>query len=419
MRAPSRKIAWARTVAVVVPSPAVSEVLEATSLTICAPRLANLSSSSISLATVTPSLVTVGAPQDFSMTTLRPRGPSVAFTVSASALTPARMRERPASSNRISLAAMGDSLFLDDAEDVVLAQDEVIDAVDLDLVAAVLAEQDPVALLDGQRAHRPLVIRLSVTDGDNLCLGRLLLGGVGDDDPPLGLLFLGDATDQHAILQRTNFHLTPPETVFERLRAARDSKLALTGSECQRGTLAANPSESTVWPNRLASRNFVCQRNVCSSIWNHSTILDFAICSRKAEVWTLRATSRGSFTTRSTARSGTRGCHRGPWSSTTSSSCCRATPPTASRTGRSRCGCWPRPRPRCPRDAGSCATSATPRSTSRASGASTWRAARSTSTTTSAWAGRRTASSPAEGPGGPVTLSARCSASWRSTSSAS
>ena len=105
--APSRKIACASTVAVVVPSPAVSEVLEATSLTIWAPRLANLSSSSISLATVTPSLVTVGAPQDLSMTTLRPRGPSVALTVSASAFTPARMRERPASSNRISLAAMG------------------------------------------------------------------------------------------------------------------------------------------------------------------------------------------------------------------------------------------------------------------------------------------------------------------------
>ena len=34
---PSRKIAWASTVAVVVPSPATSEVLEATSLTIWAP----------------------------------------------------------------------------------------------------------------------------------------------------------------------------------------------------------------------------------------------------------------------------------------------------------------------------------------------------------------------------------------------
>ncbi len=60
--APSRTMAWASTVAVVVPSPAMSEVLEATSRTICAPMFSNLSSSSISLATVTPSLLTRGAP---------------------------------------------------------------------------------------------------------------------------------------------------------------------------------------------------------------------------------------------------------------------------------------------------------------------------------------------------------------------
>ena len=65
--APSLMIAWARTVAVVVPSPATSEVFEATSLSICAPMFSNLSSSSISLATVTPSLVMRGAPNDFSM----------------------------------------------------------------------------------------------------------------------------------------------------------------------------------------------------------------------------------------------------------------------------------------------------------------------------------------------------------------
>src|ERR1700679_4119608 len=53
---PSRKMAWARTVAVVVPSPATSEVLEATSRTICAPMFSRPSCSSISLATVTPSL---------------------------------------------------------------------------------------------------------------------------------------------------------------------------------------------------------------------------------------------------------------------------------------------------------------------------------------------------------------------------
>ena len=40
---PSRTIAWARTVAVVVPSPAMSLVLEATSRSICAPMFSNLS----------------------------------------------------------------------------------------------------------------------------------------------------------------------------------------------------------------------------------------------------------------------------------------------------------------------------------------------------------------------------------------
>ena len=81
---PSRKIAWAKIVAVVVPSPALSLVLLATSLTICAPIFSNGSANSISFATVTPSLVIVGEPNFLSMTTLRPLGPKVNLTVSAS-----------------------------------------------------------------------------------------------------------------------------------------------------------------------------------------------------------------------------------------------------------------------------------------------------------------------------------------------
>jgi hypothetical protein len=81
---PSSKMASASTVAVVVPSPAVSEVFEATSLTSWAPMSSTGSFSLISFATVTPSLVTVGLPKDFSMMTLRPRGPSVTLTAFAS-----------------------------------------------------------------------------------------------------------------------------------------------------------------------------------------------------------------------------------------------------------------------------------------------------------------------------------------------
>ncbi len=87
-------MARARTVAVVVPSPAMSLVLLATSFTIWAPMFSNLSSSSISLATVTPSLVTVGEPQLLSMTTLRPLGPRVTTTASAKARTPFNIDSR-------------------------------------------------------------------------------------------------------------------------------------------------------------------------------------------------------------------------------------------------------------------------------------------------------------------------------------
>ena len=43
----------------------------------------NLSLSSISLATVTPSLVVLGAPNDLSITTFLPLGPNVTFTALA------------------------------------------------------------------------------------------------------------------------------------------------------------------------------------------------------------------------------------------------------------------------------------------------------------------------------------------------
>ena len=89
---PSCTIACASTVAVVVPSPATSEVFDATSFSICAPMFSNLSFSSISFATETPSLVTVGAPKERSSTTLRPFGPRVTFTASARTFTPATMR---------------------------------------------------------------------------------------------------------------------------------------------------------------------------------------------------------------------------------------------------------------------------------------------------------------------------------------
>ena len=81
---PSSMMACASRVAVVVPSPATSLVLVATSRMSCAPMFSKASSSSTSLAMVTPSLVMRGAPYFLPRTTLRPLGPRVTLTVLAS-----------------------------------------------------------------------------------------------------------------------------------------------------------------------------------------------------------------------------------------------------------------------------------------------------------------------------------------------
>src|SRR5216117_967799 len=207
---PSRKIAWASTVAVVVPSPATSEVFEATSRTICAPMFSYLSFSSISLATATPSLVIVGLPNFLSMTTLRPFGPSVAFTAAAMMLTPLSSAARASSSNISCFGMDRVPPLLENGEDVFLAHDEVLLVVDLDLGARVLPEQDLVAGLHVERHLLAVVVDLAVADGDDLALLGLFLGRVRDDDPALLDLFLLETLDQDSIVQRTNLHLPAP-----------------------------------------------------------------------------------------------------------------------------------------------------------------------------------------------------------------
>ena len=96
---PPLTMARASTVAVVVPSPATSFVLVATSLLSWAPMFSHGSSSSISLAMVTPSFVIVGAPHFLSSTTFWPLGPSVMATASASLSTPASSERRASSPN--------------------------------------------------------------------------------------------------------------------------------------------------------------------------------------------------------------------------------------------------------------------------------------------------------------------------------
>src|SRR5919198_1359392 len=223
-------MAWASTVAVVVPSPATSEVLEATSFTSWAPMFSNLSSSSISLATVTPSLVMRGEPNDFSMTTLRPLGPRVTLTADARVLTPFRMAFLPSWSNLMIFAAMCayppfqffsiSRLLFDHAEDVVLTHDEVILAVELDLRAGILAEEHLVADLHVERENLAVFGHLSLADGYHFPLLGFFLGGIGNVDSPRGLGLFLDPLDDDTVLHRSQIHLFPLLSCTQFLRSA-------------------------------------------------------------------------------------------------------------------------------------------------------------------------------------------------------
>nr|YP_009546405.1 hypothetical protein [Gelidium gabrielsonii]AYO27752.1 hypothetical protein [Gelidium gabrielsonii] len=80
---PCFTIACARTVAVVVPSPATSFVFDAACLISATPVFSIEFFNSISFAIVTPSLTICGEPNFLSKTTLRPLGPSVTDKASA------------------------------------------------------------------------------------------------------------------------------------------------------------------------------------------------------------------------------------------------------------------------------------------------------------------------------------------------
>src|SRR2546426_1986832 len=215
---PSRTMAWARTVAVVVPSPAMSEVLEATSLSIWAPMSSKLSLSSISFATVTPSLVMVGLPNFLSITTLRPFGPNVTLTACAMMLTPRRSAARASSLNRSCLAmdlypssrvctnavtaAEPRGSRAENAENVLLLHNQVLLAVQPHLAAGVLAEQDPVPRLDVEGDLLAVLGHLAVSSGDDLALLGLLLGAVRDDDAAVLLVPLLEPLDEEAVMER-------------------------------------------------------------------------------------------------------------------------------------------------------------------------------------------------------------------------
>ena len=72
--------------------------------------------------------------------------------------------------------------YSEDAEDVALVEDEVIFAVELDVGAAVLGDEDLVALLDGELDVAAVFVLAAGAEGDDFASCGFSLRGVGDDD---------------------------------------------------------------------------------------------------------------------------------------------------------------------------------------------------------------------------------------------
>src|ERR1700760_2753614 len=93
-------------------------------------------------------------------------------------------------------------LGLEDAEDFVFLHDEEVFAIDFDLGAAPLAEEDAIAGLDVEGEYLAFVVGLTLTDGDDFAFLWLFLGGVGDDDAATHGLALFDTANEDAVVQR-------------------------------------------------------------------------------------------------------------------------------------------------------------------------------------------------------------------------
>ena len=90
-------------------------------------------------------------------------------------------------------------------------------AVDLDLGARPLAEQNLVAGLHVERRELAAVVASARADSDDFAFLRLLLGGIGDDDPALGLFLTLETSDHDAVVQRTKAHDLFLQRPFETL----------------------------------------------------------------------------------------------------------------------------------------------------------------------------------------------------------
>ena len=97
-------------------------------------------------------------------------------------------------------------LTFQNAEDFVLAHDQELFTIQLDVAAGILAEQDAIANLDIQRHEFAVFQALALADGHDFAFLRFFLRGIGDVKATLHGFLLLDPFDHNAVIKRTNLH---------------------------------------------------------------------------------------------------------------------------------------------------------------------------------------------------------------------
>jgi hypothetical protein len=111
-------------------------------------------------------------------------------------------RENSSNSKRETPNSCSLAVADDDRQHVLLAQDQELIALVLELGAGVLGEEDPIALLDVQRHPVAIVEHAARTDGQYRALLGLLACRVRQHDAAARRLLLGLGLDDHPITQR-------------------------------------------------------------------------------------------------------------------------------------------------------------------------------------------------------------------------
>src|SRR3569833_244258 len=98
-------------------------------------------------------------------------------------------------------------LLFEDAEDLVLTHDQILNAIQLDLAAGILAEEDAIALLHVQRDDFAIFQALAFSNGENFAFLRLFLCALRNEKAAARFLgFAFNPFDNDAVIKRTNVH---------------------------------------------------------------------------------------------------------------------------------------------------------------------------------------------------------------------